>query len=61
LASGSQSRRLGENDGFKETSIQNAYYLIDFLVLMAYFTGKNQKIDAWRASSKKVDSTFFVG
>jgi hypothetical protein len=22
---------------------------------------KNQKIDAWRASSKKVDSTFLVG
>jgi len=38
------------NDGFKATSIQNVYYLIDFLVLMAYFTEKNQKIDAWRAS-----------
>jgi hypothetical protein len=50
------------NDGFKETSIQNAYYFIDFLILMEYFSGKtrtNQKIDAWRASSKKVDSTFF--
>ena len=35
------------NDGFKETSIQNAYDFIDFLVLMAYFSGKNQKIDAW--------------
>jgi hypothetical protein len=49
------------NDGFKETSIQNLYYFIDFLVLMAYFGGKNQKIDAWRASSKKVYSTFLVG
>jgi hypothetical protein len=35
------------NDGLKETSIQNAYYFIDFLVLMAYFSGKNQKIDAY--------------
>ena len=25
------------NDGFKETSIQNASYFIDFFVLMAYF------------------------
>jgi len=49
------------NDGFKETSIQNAYYFIDFLVLMDYFSGKNQKINAWRASSQKVDSTFLVG
>jgi len=49
------------NDGLKEASIQNAYYFIDFLILMEYFRGKNQKIDAWRASSKKVDSTFFVG
>ena len=31
------------NDGFKEISIQNANYLIDFLVLMEYFTGNNQK------------------
>jgi len=31
------------NDGFKETSIQNAYDFIDFLVLMEYFSGKNQK------------------
>jgi hypothetical protein len=30
------------NDGFKETSIQNAYYFIDFLILMEYFIGKNQ-------------------
>jgi hypothetical protein len=30
-------------------------------ILMAYFSGKNQKIDAWRASSKKVDSTFLLG
>jgi hypothetical protein len=30
------------NDGFKETSIQNAYYFVDFLVLMEYFNGKNQ-------------------
>ena len=35
------------NDGLKETSIQNAYYFIDFLVLMTYFSGKNQKIDAY--------------
>ena len=35
------------NDGFKEISIQNTYYFIDFLVLMDYFSGKNQKIDAW--------------
>jgi len=49
------------NDGFKETSIQNAYYIIDFLVLMKYFSWKNQKIDAWRALLKKVDSTFLVG
>ena len=49
------------NDGFKETSIQNAYYFIDFRILMEYFSGKNQKINAWSASSKKVDSTFFVG
>ena len=48
------------NDGFKETSIQNAYDSIDFLVLMEYFSGKNQKIDVLRASSKKVDSTFVV-
>jgi hypothetical protein len=49
------------NDGFKETSIQNAYDFIDFLVLMDYFSGKNQKTDAWEASSKRVDSTFLVG
>jgi hypothetical protein len=41
------------NDGFKETSIQNAYYFIDFLVLMAYFSGKNQKIDACEPPLKK--------
>ena len=35
------------NDGSKETSIQNVYYFIDFFVLMAYFSGKNQKIDAY--------------
>jgi hypothetical protein len=35
------------NDGFKEISIQNVYDFIDFLVLMAYFSGKNQKTDAW--------------
>jgi hypothetical protein len=49
------------NDGFKETSIQNPYYFIDFLVLMAYFSRKNRKKDVWRASSQKVDSTFLVG
>jgi hypothetical protein len=41
------------NDGFKETSIQNTYYFIDFLVLMAYFSGKNQKIDACEHYQKK--------
>jgi len=46
------------NDGFKETSIQNPYYFIDFLVLREYFSGK--KTDTWRASSNKVDSTFLV-
>jgi hypothetical protein len=46
------------NDGSKETRIQNTY---DFLVLMAYFSGKNHEIDDRRASSKKVDSTFLVG
>jgi len=49
------------NDGFKEASIQNPYYFIDFLVLMAYFGEKNQRIDTWRTSSKKVDSTFLLG
>jgi hypothetical protein len=48
------------NDGFKETRIQNVYYFIDFLVLMEYFSGKNQGIDAWRTSSRKVDSKFIV-
>jgi len=47
------------NDGFKKTSIQNVYYLIDFLVLMAYFTGKKTENRCLRASSKRVDSTFF--
>jgi len=28
------------NDGFKEISIQNVYDFIDFLVMMAYFSGK---------------------
>jgi hypothetical protein len=41
------------NDGFKETSIPNPYYFIDFLVLMAYFSGKNQKIDAFEHHQKK--------
>jgi hypothetical protein len=45
------------NGEFKETSIQNAYYFIVFLVLMDYLSAKNQKVDAWRASLKKVDST----
>jgi hypothetical protein len=49
------------NDGFKESSIHNAYDFIDFLVLMEFFGGKKQKIDVWRASSKKVASTFLVG
>jgi hypothetical protein len=31
------------NDGFKETLIQNVYDFIDFLVLMAYFSGKTRK------------------
>jgi hypothetical protein len=30
------------NDGFKETSIQNPYYFIDFFVLREYFSGKKQ-------------------
>jgi hypothetical protein len=42
------------NDGFKKTSIQNAYNFIEFLVLMAFFNGKNQKKDSWRASSKNL-------
>jgi len=41
------------NDGFKETSIQNTNYFIDFLVLMDYFSGKNQKIDACEHHQKK--------
>ena len=49
------------NDGPKETRIQNTYDFIDIFVLMDYFSAKNQKIDAWRASSKKVNSTFAVG
>jgi hypothetical protein len=40
-------------DGFKKTSIQNVYNLIDFLFLMAYFTGKNQKIDACEHHQKE--------
>jgi len=47
------------NDGFKETSIQNVYYLIDFLVLMAYFTKKKPENRCLRASSKRVNSAFF--
>jgi len=49
------------NDGFKESSIQYTYDFIDLLVLIYYFSGKNQKIDAYRASSKKVNPTFLVG
>jgi hypothetical protein len=30
------------NDGFKETRIQTAYGLIDFLVLMPYFSRKSE-------------------
>ena len=51
---------LSWNDGFKENSIRNGYNLIDFLVLREYFSGKNHKIYAWRASSKKVGSAFLV-
>jgi len=29
------------NGGFRETSIQNAFYFTDFLILMEYFSGKN--------------------
>jgi hypothetical protein len=32
---GSEALAESWNDGFKENSIQNVYYLIDFLVLMA--------------------------
>jgi hypothetical protein len=35
---GNYGLRLGENDGVKETSIQNTDYFTDFLVLMAYLT-----------------------
>ena len=49
------------NDGFKETGIQNAYYFIGFLVLVAYFSGKSQKIGAWSVSLIEVDFTFLVG
>ena len=61
LRSSAARRRIMEswNDGFKETSIQNVYYLIDFLVLMAYFTGKKPENRCLRALSKRVDSTFF--
>jgi hypothetical protein len=31
------------NDGLKETSIQNAYNFIDFIVLMDFFSGKTSK------------------
>ncbi len=31
------------NDGFIETSIQNAYYFINYLVLKEYFKGKTRK------------------
>ena len=49
------------NDWFKEISIQYTYDFIDFLDLLDYSSGKNQKTDAWRASIKKVDSTFLAG
>jgi hypothetical protein len=41
------------NVGLKESSNQSTYDFIDFHVLITYFSGKNQQIDAWRASSKK--------
>ena len=38
------------NDGFKEISNQITCYFIGFLLLMVYFSGRNQQLDAWRAS-----------
>jgi len=40
--------------GLKETSIQNVYGIVDFLILMAYFfNGKYQKIESGEHHQKK--------
>ena len=43
--------RLGENIGMVGLENQNEYNCIDFLVIWAYFFGRKQKTDVWRASS----------
>jgi len=48
------------NDGLKETRIQTAYDVIDFLVLVAYFSEKHQKKMPGEQHLKKADSTFFL-
>ena len=45
LASGSQGLRLGEDNGRVSLENQNGYNCIDFLVIVAYFLGRKQKMD----------------
>jgi hypothetical protein len=35
------------NDGFVETGIQNAHDVIDFPILIWFFSGKIEKYDRW--------------
>jgi len=45
MASGSESLRLGEDNGMVGLENQNEYNCIEFLVIVAYFLGRKQKMN----------------